>query len=324
MGNRMPPETTAGLLISSLNPRTVPLDLKSIYLWISLALVSVYAPVISESPLRAVLVLPLLLFIPGYLLVAALFPARGDLDDIERVALSFGLSIAVVPLIGLALNYTPWGIRLDSIAVFLVAFSLVIGLIAQFRRRELPEESRLRVPVGAYLAAIREEFFGNSASRVLSIVLVAAVLVAIATTVFIVVTPRDGEKFTEFYILGPKGKAADYPTEFMAGTPQTVIIGIGNHEYQEITYTVETYAVESRFNNATNESTIVSATPLDRFSVTVPHNQTVEQPYSFRVVDSDANRLEFLLFKETPPDNIPDSNLTEVAYRDLHLWLRVH
>jgi uncharacterized membrane protein len=110
----------------------------------------------------------------------------------------------------------------------------------------------------------------------------------------------------------------------MAGTPQTVIIGIGNHEYQDITYTVETYAVESRFNNATNESTVVSATPLDRFSVTVPHNQTVEQPYSFRVVDSDANRLEFLLFKETPPVDIPDSSLTEAAYRDLHLWLRVH
>ena len=160
--------------------------------------------------------------------------------------------------------------------------------------------------------------------RVLNLVLIAALLVAIGTTVFIVVVPKEGEKFTEFYILGPKGKAADYPTEFMAGTPQTVIIGIGNHEYREITYTVETYAVESRFNNATNQSTIVSATPLDRFSVTVPHNQTVEQPYSFRVVDSDANRLEFLLFKETPPDDIPDSSLTKAAYRDLHLWLRVH
>ncbi|WP_292728115.1 DUF1616 domain-containing protein [Methanoculleus sp.] len=271
----MTSETTAGPLTGSFNPRTIPLDLVSIY--------------------------------PGIAL-----------------ALSFGLSIAVVPLIGLALNYTPWGIRLDPIAVTLVGFSLVIGLIARFRRRRLLKESRLRVPAGTCLAAIREESSGNSAFRVLNIVLVAAVLVAIATTVFIVVTPRDGEKYTEFYILGPKGKAADYPTEFMAGTPQTVIIGIGNHEYREITYTVETYAVESRFNNATNQSTIVSATPLDRFSVTVPHNQTVEQPYSFRVVDSDANRLEFLLFKETPPDDIPDSSLTEAAYRDLHLWLRVH
>ncbi len=323
----MPSETTAGLLISSANPRTIPLDLKSIYLWIFLALVGVYAPVISESLLRVVFVLPFILFIPGYLLIAALFPARDELDGIERVALSFGLSIAIVPLFVLALNYTPWGIRLDPITITLVAFSLAIGLAAQFRRRELPEESRFRVPASAYLAAIKEEFSGSSTSRVdrvLSIVLVAAVLVAVVTTVFIVVVPKEGEKFTEFYILGPKGKAADYPTEFMAGTPQTVIIGIGNHEYREITYTVETFAVESRLDDATNQSTVVSATLLDRFSVTVPHNQTVEQPYSFRVMDSDTNRLEFLLFKETPPENLPESNLTSVGYRDLHLWLRVH
>ncbi|MDK2989639.1 DUF1616 domain-containing protein [Methanoculleus sp.] len=323
----MTSETTAGLLIGSLNPRTVPLDLKSVYLWIFLALAGMYAPAISESPLRVVFVLPFILFIPGYLLVAALFPARGDLDGIERVALSFGLSIAIVPLIGLALNYTPRGIRLDPIAVTLVVFSLAVGLIAQFRRRELPEESRFAVQAGTYLAAIKEEFAGNSTSRVdrvLSIVLVAAVLVAVATTVYIVVVPKEGEKFTEFYILGPKGKAADYPTEFMAGTPQTVIIGIGNHEYRDITYMVETFAVESRFDNATNQSTIVSATLLDRFFVTVPHNQTVEQPYTFRIMDSDTDRLEFLLFKETPPEDIPESNLTSAGYRDLHLWLRVH
>ncbi|MCE5337760.1 MAG: DUF1616 domain-containing protein [Methanomicrobiaceae archaeon] len=176
-------------------------------------------------------------------------------------------------------------------------------------------------------AAAPEGLFGSSASRgnrVLSIILVAALLVAIGTTVFIVVTPKEGEKFTEFYILGPKGKAADYPTEFMAGTPQTVIIGIGNHEYREVTYTVETFAVESRFDDATNQSTVVSAMLLDRFSVTVPNNQTVEQPYSFRIMDPDTNRLEFLLFKETPPVDLSAGELTRAGYRDLHLWLRVH
>ena len=176
-------------------------------------------------------------------------------------------------------------------------------------------------------AATKRESTGDSASgidRVLSIVLVAALLVAVAATVFIIVVPREGERFTEFYILGPKGKASDYPTEFMAGTPQTVIIGIGNHEYRDITYTVETFAVESGFDDATNRSTIVSATLLDRFSVTVPHNRTVEQPYSFRIMDPDTDRLEFLLFAETPPEAIPARNLTEAGYRDLHLWLRVH
>jgi len=53
----------------------------------------------------------LVLFVPGYVLVAALFPRNGDIDWIERVALAFGLSIAVVPLLGLLLNFTPFGIR---------------------------------------------------------------------------------------------------------------------------------------------------------------------------------------------------------------------
>src|SRR5437867_1086635 len=36
----------------------------------------------------------LVLFVPGYVLVAALFPGENELDWIERVALAFGLSIA--------------------------------------------------------------------------------------------------------------------------------------------------------------------------------------------------------------------------------------
>ena len=178
---------------------------------------------------------------------------------------------------------------------------------------------------GAFFAAIKEPFFGSPAPRAgqaLSIILIIAVLVAVGTTVLIVLAPEEGEKFTEFYILGPKGKAADYPTEFMSGTPQTVIIGIGNHEYQDITYTVETFAVRSRFDEATNQSVIVSATLLDRFSVTVPHNETIEQPYTFRIMDPDTNRLEFLLFREAPPED--QSDHIAASYRDLHLWLRVH
>ena len=49
-----------------------------------------------------------MLFLPGYALIATLFPRKDDLDGIERIALSFGLSIAITPLLGLALNYTPF------------------------------------------------------------------------------------------------------------------------------------------------------------------------------------------------------------------------
>lgn len=59
---------------------------------------------------RIALGLVFILFCPGYVLTAALFPKDSDLDWIERLALSFGLSIAVVPLIGLGLNFTPYGL----------------------------------------------------------------------------------------------------------------------------------------------------------------------------------------------------------------------
>ena len=91
---------------------------------------------------RIILGLTLVLFFPGYTLIAALFPKRTDLDTIERIALSFGLSIAVVPLIGLILNYTPWGIRLYPILISLTGFIIAMSVVAWFRRKHiLPSES---------------------------------------------------------------------------------------------------------------------------------------------------------------------------------------
>jgi uncharacterized membrane protein len=78
----------------------------------------VLIPPLNEiSPVRIILGLPLMLFLPGYALIATLFPRKGDLDGIERIALSFGLSIAITPLLGLGLNYTPFGIRLTPILI---------------------------------------------------------------------------------------------------------------------------------------------------------------------------------------------------------------
>jgi len=74
------------------------------------------------------------LFLPGFVVMQALFPSGKELDDIERFALSVGLSIAITPLIGLLLNYTPWGIRLDPIITSLFLFTLSIAIIATYRK----------------------------------------------------------------------------------------------------------------------------------------------------------------------------------------------
>jgi hypothetical protein len=76
------------------------------------------------------------LFVPGYVLIEALYPKADELDRLERFALDVGLSIAVVPLVGLVLNYTPWGIRLDPIFASLSMLVLVLGLVGVWRKYE--------------------------------------------------------------------------------------------------------------------------------------------------------------------------------------------
>ncbi len=85
-------------------------------------------------PLRWVLGTLYVLFMPGYVLVEALYPTRGGLSPLERVALAVGLSLAITPLLGLILNYTPWGIRLTPILITISTYVIVISLLAAFRK----------------------------------------------------------------------------------------------------------------------------------------------------------------------------------------------
>jgi hypothetical protein len=64
---------------------------------------------------------------------------------------------------------------------------------------------------------------------------------------------------------------------------------------------------------------------LYRFQVPVAHNETTILPYSFVVPGTGYNRIEFLLFNETVPDeSITGMERINRSYRDLHLWLTVY
>ena len=194
------------------------------------------AVIFTEGPLRIALGLPFLLFSPGYALIAALFSKKESLDGVERVALSFGLSIAVVPLIGLILNYTPWGIRLYPILVSITAFIAAMCGVAWFRRRRLAEDERFRVSFRVRLPSWEGQ---SRLDRALSMVLALAITGAVVTLVYVIATPKVGERFTEFYILGTGGKAEGYPSELGPGESGEVILGIVNHEQEEMPYRVE-------------------------------------------------------------------------------------
>lgn len=316
-----------GRLFSSFAPENTPADLAVVYLWTALSALSIYVPVLNETPFRVILALPMVLFFPGYALIAALFPGNGEIDGLERLALSFGLSIAVVPLIGLVLNYTPYGIRLDPVVTSLVFFTLCMAAIAQYRRAGLPRGERFTVPFRELWGSLCAEFFpkeGSRTDRVLSAILLLAIVAAVATTVYVVVVPKEGEKFTEFYILGKEGKAADYPTDLRTGQEAAVIIGVGNHEYRNVTYIVELHYVDQESEPVTNTSSVISMERLAAFPVTLAHNTTYQEEHRFSVGSPGGNQIKFLLFMdEAPPDSLWGAERINRSYRDLHLWVRV-
>lgn len=59
------------------------------------------------------------------------------IDGIERVALSFGLSVALVPLLGIILDKTPYGIRLGSVLASLVFVIFLFLAVYYYRRKSL-------------------------------------------------------------------------------------------------------------------------------------------------------------------------------------------
>jgi len=122
----------------------------SLWFWttatlVLLTLIVIYATSILPQllVLRYILGTLYVLYLPGFALVEALYPSEGDLKPLERLALSIGLSLAVVPLIGLVLNYTPWGIRLDPVIVSLALYTLGVSLIALARKYSAFKISRV-------------------------------------------------------------------------------------------------------------------------------------------------------------------------------------
>lgn len=251
------------------------------------------------NTLRVVLGLPVILFFPGYALIGAIFPRRSDLKGVERLALSFGLSIAVAPLIGLILNYTPWSISLYSILVSLTIFILVASAVAWYRRLRLPVEESFWVAFNVSLLGWAKIGRWDKAFTVVILVLI---LGAIGSLAYAMATPTGSEGFTEFYMLGIDGKAENYPRELAVGEEGKVILGIVNHEREDnLTYRVVI---------TINGETIDTIGPL-----VLENNEKWENEVSFslRKVGED-RKVEFLLFKEGEAE----------PYKSLYIWLDVN
>jgi uncharacterized membrane protein len=285
----------------------MPADLLIVIGFTLLTLAFIYVPVLDQTFIRSALGLVMILFVPGYAFIAALFPGKKDIDAIERTALSFGLSIAISPLIGLGLNYTPWGIRMDPIVVCLVIFTFVCVFVANKRRHMVEKEERFYIDFAkVYRQTVSEAFGGDNTQldKSLTIVLVISIVLCLAVLAYVVVVPKTGETFTEFYILGPDGMADNYNTTFTLGDQHLITVGVANHESQNMVYDLVV-----TLENGTD------VTRLNSQQFTVLNNQTWEKTISVKPDQVGNNmEMEFLLYAY---------GNTTAPYRECHLWVNV-
>ncbi len=230
--------------------------------------------------LHIILGLPVALFLPGYALLAALFPKKGTLNSLERAALSFGLSIPVVAFIGLILNYTPWGIRPTPVLYSVACFIFIASAIAWIQRRNLAVEERFSIEFRLTPPAWGE---GNW-NKALYSSLIIAILGTIGTLGYVIATPEVGERFTQFYILGLEGETEDYPKELAVGEEARVLVRIINQEREVISYLVEVI-VDGVVNKEIGP-------------VVLAHQEKWEKEIIFTLVKAGGNqKVELVLYK---------------------------
>jgi uncharacterized membrane protein len=124
----------------------------------ALALVcALLAPLLPVEALSLLFALPLAFFLPGYALAAATF-ARRPIERPQLLLLSLGLSLCVLALGALLLNYVPGGIGPVSWAILLALVVLNGCRVAALRRPKVrakgPVQGRVRPRLGAASASL--------------------------------------------------------------------------------------------------------------------------------------------------------------------------
>lgn len=274
-------------------------DLLFITLYVVLASATLVALGSKQSNLQLFVGLPLVLFVPGYAIVAAIFPGRvrerheadpltsgssipdriastswlstdvqRGISGIERAALSILLSVIAVSAIALVAAFTPWGIGPGSMLVGIGLVTLASIFAASVRRGSLPPEEQFRVSGLSRSDGLRS--IGPSSLRGWILFLVVCVsLLAATVAVGYAWTGSDGG--VEFYLLSEDESgdlvAGNYPDEIDQGEAVSLVTAVENHGGNTAEYTI--VVTMDQIGNDTSDGGSDEVV-LDRYSETVP------------------------------------------------------
>jgi len=291
-------------------------------------------------PLRAILAMPLLFFAPGYALVATIYLRCADCDRdvvsdreriadtdtglhvIERVFLSIGMSVAVLPILGVVTWATVGGVSTDIVLFGVSTFTLGAIAVATFRRTSLNADEQFCIRPSRGVSRFRNWLVGPlTRETAVNVLLVGAVVLSVTTLMFAFLVPVAGESYTSTMLVTEQDGefvANSYPTNFTTGESETLTLALSNHEGETTSYTVVT-TVE-QVDRSGGDITIVEHSELDRSTMRLAPGETVRKQYTLAPERTGENlRLSYYIYTGEAPVFPNDDS----AYRDLHLWVTV-
>ncbi len=287
-----------------------PLDLILLLLWSVVAvIVAIVLP--DGNFIRVIFGTFLLVFIPGYALVAILWPGKDGIGNMERIALSFGLSIVVVSVIGLILNFTSNGITLSSTLAGLFIIQIILTIFAYMRRQQLTEQERYHIAL-----PMPQTLLPSDKTEKLFVIMISVVLVLSGCVLaYVLMTPSDGERYSQLYILDSNGTAENYTLNMTTNGTASIIVGIRCHEYEEVNYKV-IIGIENAttINDGSNWDQTFSFTGDNSFErdITLDHDGIFEDIITFNIPDPGKHKVVWQLYIDG----------VETEY-EVHLWVIV-
>ncbi|MCU4752494.1 DUF1616 domain-containing protein [Halobacteria archaeon AArc-curdl1] len=295
--------------------------------------------------IRIGLAIPLVLFLPGYALVSALFPDKpndpyhpfdehktglgnpllvsGGLQPIERFILSSVFSVFLVPVIALIPAATPGGLTLETVLSGISIVTVVFAVIAIISRYRCQPERRY-VPSFSFAPLFfrsRPTLFNASSYRPYNIAIVLSLFLVVASVGFAVTNPPQPDGYTEFSI-ETDDVTGDletmYESAYTSGETETLNTSITNHEHDQQTYT--TVLLIQQVSYEDGDVTVHETDELDRQTTTVADGETQQQTLEVTpTMQDDDIRLTVLLYDGDPPDDPAVDN----AYRVITLPIEV-
>jgi uncharacterized membrane protein len=278
--------------------KSIGLDLAAGIVLASLLLIFALA-LPDGNVLRIIFGLPFLLFLPGYSLVSALWVKQVELEPLERVGYSLGLSLAMVPIVGLGLNYTPSGITLLSVVLSLYIIIILLNVVAWFRRRMLSPGERFTVKTEFILTKVDTM---KSTDTVVIVIVIIAIVIGFGLLSYIAMN-LPSEQYSEIFILDSNGTTENYPTDLDVNESASIIVNVVSHEQEDTDYQV-VVTLESQDNGN------VTLQDLE-FSLT--NKEEWEYVLNFSVNESGLFKLNIELIRGNE----------EEAYATNHLWIDV-